>query len=859
MTTQVPTEKTTLLFVDAEKRVLNSMRVMFRRHYNLFLAGNVHDALKVINEQSVDVVIADDRMPDATGMEVLNWAHVRAPHSVRILLTDPANRSVSEAAIKRAQLFRLLSKPCHPDQLRLTIEQASRIAKLGRLQRVTGDSASAAVGGDASADAPRVVPAFNSHQAAKPSAPTGSAPTTDAPPVNDSVNNVGLNGHQAEDKVQPPQANGAPPREAPVLTRSLSGTYSTLSGSYRTFQNPNSTAVNKPEKDGAVTSPPAEKTANRKSRIRTILGGGHQAQVAQPAGPKESEDALLSSPLPPSPLTPAPTSTSDTDQAIVGDSAAADAPTEQLSNPGGESAQQQLSCPPGELDSSTTERVEPDASSNPTESSAPIEPPPRSGPPARSLLDMPSNEDNGTISPIDTPDKLGDTQRLAHTLAVELTNELDDDLSDELAAEVNEEAARLMDQQPENRSARSISARSIPNKSSKSRAHSSPQMTERLASRLSKAADRASPTTSPTPLRPRLSGAAKIAAIVAAATQRNEALTDEDTAKDTSDTDATAASGDSEASASPQIPATPAKKKDVPDAPPVLSQAVSRETALAGLAAATSTTDSTFGETNTGTTPALPIPEAAPVNNRRSHPARRAGDASAQTEPNAATPNTTPEPTVEADAPQSVAPDAPPESTIAPEAPAAGAADSAASADTEVLEPVDILVLTTDEIFVEEIREGLGDGLNIHTSNSVAGCIDLVCATGSALLLTDFSSKAAVLTRIVNGLRGFVPELAAIVVGDALNDQERAHLESSGLVAAYLEKPLSVAECRGAIERAIIVHDTRGQDIAAQAEAIIQGTSGARETEEDHARGVPTLSDRLRQVTRRWNRPPVQH
>ena len=53
------TGKARVLFVDDEKRVLNSMRGLFRRDFELFLTTEGASAVKIAAENSIDVIVAD--------------------------------------------------------------------------------------------------------------------------------------------------------------------------------------------------------------------------------------------------------------------------------------------------------------------------------------------------------------------------------------------------------------------------------------------------------------------------------------------------------------------------------------------------------------------------------------------------------------------------------------------------------------------------------------------------------------------------------------------------------------------------------------------------------------------------------
>ena len=118
-----------LLFVDDEQRVLNSMRIMFRREYDLHLASSGAEALEIIRGGKIDVIVADHRMPGMTGVEVLTQVRSLSPRTVRILLTGYADLDAVEGSINDGEVFRFLTKPCPPDQLRDAISLAVDVAR----------------------------------------------------------------------------------------------------------------------------------------------------------------------------------------------------------------------------------------------------------------------------------------------------------------------------------------------------------------------------------------------------------------------------------------------------------------------------------------------------------------------------------------------------------------------------------------------------------------------------------------------------------------------------------------------------------------------------------------------------------
>jgi DNA-binding NtrC family response regulator len=126
---QAQAHRPRLLFVDDEQRVLNSMRIMFRRQFDLFLASHGAEALDIVRDKDIDVIVADHRMPKMTGVEVLSKVRDLSPRTVRILLTGYADLDAVEGSINDSEVFRFLTKPCAPKQLRETIELAAKRAR----------------------------------------------------------------------------------------------------------------------------------------------------------------------------------------------------------------------------------------------------------------------------------------------------------------------------------------------------------------------------------------------------------------------------------------------------------------------------------------------------------------------------------------------------------------------------------------------------------------------------------------------------------------------------------------------------------------------------------------------------------
>lgn len=129
----VDTSRPVILFIDDEQRVLKSMRAMFRRDYDVYLANSGEEALSIIDEHEIDVVVSDQRMPYMTGVEVLTEIKQRAPNTVRILLTGYADLSAVEASINDAEVFKYLMKPCPAKEIRGALQAGLEMRDSGQL------------------------------------------------------------------------------------------------------------------------------------------------------------------------------------------------------------------------------------------------------------------------------------------------------------------------------------------------------------------------------------------------------------------------------------------------------------------------------------------------------------------------------------------------------------------------------------------------------------------------------------------------------------------------------------------------------------------------------------------------------
>ncbi|GAA4314136.1 hypothetical protein GCM10023149_10180 [Mucilaginibacter gynuensis] len=117
-------KKITVLYVDDEENNLFSFKATFRIKYNVLTALSGDEALKILAEKPVDIVITDQRMPEMTGVEFLEKVLQQFPDPMRILLTGYADMTAVIDAVNKGKIFHYLAKPWNEAELDETIKSA---------------------------------------------------------------------------------------------------------------------------------------------------------------------------------------------------------------------------------------------------------------------------------------------------------------------------------------------------------------------------------------------------------------------------------------------------------------------------------------------------------------------------------------------------------------------------------------------------------------------------------------------------------------------------------------------------------------------------------------------------------------
>jgi len=112
-----------VLLVDDEVHILSSLKRMLRREpYEVVTTPSVAEALALLAQQRIAVVVSDQKMPGASGIAFLREVAAKHPSTRRILLTGWPEE-IPPAEREAAKLDAILPKPWDDAELKAVIQR----------------------------------------------------------------------------------------------------------------------------------------------------------------------------------------------------------------------------------------------------------------------------------------------------------------------------------------------------------------------------------------------------------------------------------------------------------------------------------------------------------------------------------------------------------------------------------------------------------------------------------------------------------------------------------------------------------------------------------------------------------------
>lgn len=107
-----------VLCVDDDPAITDGYQRALRKRVSIETANSGDQALQMLADAGpYAVIVSDLKMPGMDGVQLLAKAREVAPETVRMLLTGFADLQTAVAAVEQGNVFRLLTKPCSPDEL----------------------------------------------------------------------------------------------------------------------------------------------------------------------------------------------------------------------------------------------------------------------------------------------------------------------------------------------------------------------------------------------------------------------------------------------------------------------------------------------------------------------------------------------------------------------------------------------------------------------------------------------------------------------------------------------------------------------------------------------------------------------
>jgi len=111
--------------VDDEQNIIHSLKRLLRKeNFTLLTTSSGEDALNLLSENDIQLVISDQRMPGMSGTELFARVKEQYPDVIRIILTGYTEVDAITQSINRGHIYKFFLKPWNDENLKLEIQKA---------------------------------------------------------------------------------------------------------------------------------------------------------------------------------------------------------------------------------------------------------------------------------------------------------------------------------------------------------------------------------------------------------------------------------------------------------------------------------------------------------------------------------------------------------------------------------------------------------------------------------------------------------------------------------------------------------------------------------------------------------------
>ncbi len=130
--------KPIILIVDDEIRSLEAIKRILYADFEVLVAESAEDAFPILDSQEVQVVLCDQKMPGMSGVEFFITLREKWPEIGRLLISGYTDAEDIVEGINKGGIHQYISKPWHPDNLKLIVGKTVKLCRLQKENQMLG-------------------------------------------------------------------------------------------------------------------------------------------------------------------------------------------------------------------------------------------------------------------------------------------------------------------------------------------------------------------------------------------------------------------------------------------------------------------------------------------------------------------------------------------------------------------------------------------------------------------------------------------------------------------------------------------------------------------------------------------------
>src|SRR6201996_5192259 len=112
-------EDVKILYIDDEVNTLSSFKSTFRFDYKILLATSHAEALNILAQNpDICIVLCDQHLPSAPGVDFLEDIRFRFPRPVRMLVSGQPDIEPLIKAVNQSNIYKYIKKPWTTDEIK---------------------------------------------------------------------------------------------------------------------------------------------------------------------------------------------------------------------------------------------------------------------------------------------------------------------------------------------------------------------------------------------------------------------------------------------------------------------------------------------------------------------------------------------------------------------------------------------------------------------------------------------------------------------------------------------------------------------------------------------------------------------